>query len=149
MTDDLSITIGSITVDDGQGNVATHAADDIESLAQWTPGTAREIAFMPARVLLQDFTGVPAVVDLAAMRDGIILLAAVVALMLYAGWQFFPGWIVFALLVFFVLGTRHPRPLRFEGSLGPLRVFLLLSALLIFVTSFTLVPVTLDLGIGR
>ena len=49
-------------------------ADDIESLARWTPGTTREIAFMPARVLLQDFTGVPAVVDLAAMRDGIMKL---------------------------------------------------------------------------
>ena len=49
-------------------------ADDIESLARWTPGTAREITFMPARVLLQDFTGVPAVVDLAAMRDGIVRL---------------------------------------------------------------------------
>ena len=46
-------------------------ADDIEALAQWRPGTSREIAFMPARVLLQDFTGVPALVDLAAMRDGI------------------------------------------------------------------------------
>ena len=49
-------------------------ADDIETLARWTPGTAREIAFMPARILLQDFTGVPAVVDLAAMRDGIVKL---------------------------------------------------------------------------
>ena len=49
-------------------------ADDIEILARWTPGTAREIAFKPARVLLQDFTGVPAVVDLAAMRDGIVRL---------------------------------------------------------------------------
>ena len=49
-------------------------ADDIESLARWTPGITREIAFMPARVLLQDFTGVPAVVDLAAMRDGIVKL---------------------------------------------------------------------------
>ncbi len=46
-------------------------ASDIEALARWTPGTGKEIAFMPARVLLQDFTGVPAVVDLAAMRDGI------------------------------------------------------------------------------
>ncbi len=46
-------------------------AQDIEALARWTPGSglAREIAFTPARVLLQDFTGVPAVVDLAAMRD--------------------------------------------------------------------------------
>src|SRR5262245_28819699 len=44
---------------------------DIEALARWQPnaGKAREIAFMPGRVLLQDFTGVPAVVDLAAMRD--------------------------------------------------------------------------------
>ena len=49
-------------------------ADDIESLARWSPGATREISFMPARVLLQDFTGVPAVVDLAAMRDGIMKL---------------------------------------------------------------------------
>src|SRR5687768_14225840 len=50
--------------------------DDIETLAGWdvTSKVAREIAFMPARVLLQDFTGVPAVVDLAAMRDGVIRL---------------------------------------------------------------------------
>jgi aconitate hydratase A / 2-methylisocitrate dehydratase len=46
-------------------------ADDIRALAAWDPGSAsgQEISFMPARVLLQDFTGVPAVVDLAAMRD--------------------------------------------------------------------------------
>jgi aconitate hydratase len=46
-------------------------ADDVEAMAQWTPESAdkREIAFKPARVLLQDFTGVPAVVDLAAMRE--------------------------------------------------------------------------------
>jgi aconitate hydratase len=46
-------------------------ADDVEALAHWDPKAIpdREIAFMPARVLLQDFTGVPAVVDLAAMRD--------------------------------------------------------------------------------
>ncbi|MBI3669096.1 MAG: aconitate hydratase AcnA, partial [Acidobacteria bacterium] len=44
--------------------------EDIEALAKWKPGAAqKEIAFMPARVLLQDFTGVPAVVDLAAMRE--------------------------------------------------------------------------------
>jgi aconitate hydratase A / 2-methylisocitrate dehydratase len=50
--------------------------DDIETLAGWdvTAKLAREIAFMPARVLLQDFTGVPAVVDLAAMRDGVVRL---------------------------------------------------------------------------
>src|SRR4029077_4125978 len=45
-------------------------ADDIRALAGWRPGAPeKEIAFMPARVLLQDFTGVPAVVDLAAMRE--------------------------------------------------------------------------------
>src|SRR5271165_1495855 len=46
-------------------------ADDIAGLAQWNPHAepTREIAFTPSRVLLQDFTGVPAVVDLAAMRD--------------------------------------------------------------------------------
>ncbi|MEA3411399.1 MAG: aconitate hydratase AcnA [Pseudomonadota bacterium] len=51
------------------GQTVTHA--DIESLLHWDPvqGEAREIAFRPARVLMQDFTGVPAVVDLAAMRD--------------------------------------------------------------------------------
>jgi aconitate hydratase len=46
-------------------------AADAESMANWSPQAAvkREVPFMPARVLLQDFTGVPAVVDLAAMRD--------------------------------------------------------------------------------
>jgi aconitate hydratase len=50
--------------------------DDIETLAGWDVASkaAKEIAFMPARVLLQDFTGVPAVVDLAAMRDGVVRL---------------------------------------------------------------------------
>ena len=44
---------------------------DIEALARWQPvrDAPREIAFSPARVLMQDFTGVPALVDLAAMRD--------------------------------------------------------------------------------
>ena len=48
-------------------------ADDIEFLAKWDPKAepTREIAYMPARVLMQDFTGVPAVVDLGAMRDAI------------------------------------------------------------------------------
>jgi aconitate hydratase len=51
-------------------------ADDIRTLASWdlTSTDQREISFMPARVLLQDFTGVPCVVDLAAMRDGIVQL---------------------------------------------------------------------------
>src|SRR5271165_1370957 len=46
-------------------------ADDVRALTSWTGKTVpvQEIAFMPSRVLLQDFTGVPAVVDLAAMRD--------------------------------------------------------------------------------
>jgi aconitate hydratase len=50
--------------------------EDIQALASWdvTSKTQKEIAFTPARVLLQDFTGVPAVVDLAAMRDGIVRL---------------------------------------------------------------------------
>jgi aconitate hydratase len=48
-------------------------ADDIRALAGGSK-THAEISFMPARVLLQDFTGVPCVVDLAAMRDGIVQL---------------------------------------------------------------------------
>jgi aconitate hydratase len=45
---------------------------DIEYVARWEPGAgAREINFRPARVLLQDFTGVPCVVDLAAMRNAL------------------------------------------------------------------------------
>ncbi|MBI2782173.1 MAG: aconitate hydratase AcnA [Chloroflexi bacterium] len=52
----------------GGGVVTTR---DVETLASWRPGstTEAEIPFMPSRVLLQDFTGVPAIVDLAAMRD--------------------------------------------------------------------------------
>ena len=51
-------------------------ADHIEAVARWRPGSppSDEIAFMPARVLLQDFTGVPAVADLAAMRDAMVAL---------------------------------------------------------------------------
>ena len=51
-------------------------ADDIRAVAQWnaTANVEKEISFMPARVLLQDFTGVPCVVDLAAMRDAVIEL---------------------------------------------------------------------------
>ncbi|HEX3467556.1 MAG TPA: aconitate hydratase AcnA [Candidatus Elarobacter sp.] len=47
--------------------------EDVASLAGWQPGarSTKEIAYRPARVLLQDFTGVPCVVDLAAMRDAI------------------------------------------------------------------------------
>jgi aconitate hydratase len=51
-------------------------ADDIRALAEWnaTGKVEKEISFMPARVLLQDFTGVPCVVDLAAMRDAVVAL---------------------------------------------------------------------------
>jgi len=55
----------------------TVSLDDIRAFADWaTAGgkNPREIAYRPARVLMQDFTGVPAVVDLAAMRDGIVAL---------------------------------------------------------------------------
>jgi aconitate hydratase len=51
--------------------------DDIKAFSEWaTQGgkNPREIAYRPARVLMQDFTGVPAVVDLAAMRDGLVAL---------------------------------------------------------------------------
>src|SRR5918911_3588470 len=53
-----------------EGNGAVDAAD-IEALATWDAKAdpSKEIAFTPARVVMQDFTGVPAVVDLAAMRD--------------------------------------------------------------------------------
>jgi aconitate hydratase len=49
----------------------TVTRDDIEAIAKWTETgkSNHEIAYRPARVLMQDFTGVPAVVDLAAMRD--------------------------------------------------------------------------------
>jgi len=55
---------------------AVVTAADIEAVAKWDAKAepSREIAFMPSRVLLQDFTGVPAVVDLAAMRDAIARL---------------------------------------------------------------------------
>jgi aconitate hydratase len=51
-------------------------ADDIRALPQWLKDkrSDREIAYRPARVLMQDFTGVPAVVDLAAMRDAMVAL---------------------------------------------------------------------------
>ena len=54
----------------------TVKADDIQAIADWlqTKTSQREIAYRPARVLMQDFTGVPAVVDLAAMRDAIVSL---------------------------------------------------------------------------
>ena len=59
--------------EDGQ----TVTAADIEHVARWNgKPEPREISFMPARVLLQDFTGVPVVVDLAAMRDALQAMGA-------------------------------------------------------------------------
>ncbi|MGX0877381.1 aconitate hydratase [Roseovarius sp. MBR-154] len=55
----------------------TVTVDDIKAFSEWAANGGRanrELAYRPARVLMQDFTGVPAVVDLAAMRDGIVAL---------------------------------------------------------------------------
>ena len=61
--------------------------DDILALANWDPKAApsTEISFTPARVVLQDFTGVPAVVDLAAMRDAVVKLGGSAATACRAG----------------------------------------------------------------
>ena len=55
-----------------EDGISVHRGD-IEAVARWDPKAApeREIAFRPARVLLQDFTGVPVVADLAAMREAV------------------------------------------------------------------------------
>ncbi len=59
-----------------EDGISVHAAD-IEYVAKWDGAPqAREVSFMPSRVLLQDFTGVPAVVDLAAMRDALKRMGA-------------------------------------------------------------------------
>jgi len=54
----------------------TYTVKDAEAIAEWVKEgkSEKEVPFRPARILMQDFTGVPAVVDLAAMRDGIIKL---------------------------------------------------------------------------
>ena len=54
-------------------NGGSYTVDDARAIAEWakTGTSTREVPFRPARILMQDFTGVPAVVDLAAMRDGI------------------------------------------------------------------------------
>ena len=64
----LKVLLENLLRTEGNGSVK---AADIEALAGWDAAAepSREIAFTPARVLMQDFTGVPAVVDLAAMRD--------------------------------------------------------------------------------
>jgi aconitate hydratase len=74
---DLDLERAPITLRILLENVLRHAGDgvirgeDVKTLAAWRPGGAAEaeVPFMPARVILQDFTGVPAVVDLAVMRD--------------------------------------------------------------------------------
>src|SRR5688500_3104724 len=69
----LKILLENLLRNEDGRNVTKEA---IAALAGWTPGAKlpNELAFTPARVLLQDFTGVPAVVDLAAMRDGMVAL---------------------------------------------------------------------------
>jgi aconitate hydratase len=64
----LKVLLENLLRTEGSGSVS---AGDIEALASWDAKAqpSKEIAFTPARVLMQDFTGVPAVVDLAAMRD--------------------------------------------------------------------------------
>src|SRR4051794_29291602 len=64
----LKVLLENLLRTEGNGSVS---AGDIEKLARWDADAepSEEIAFTPARVLMQDFTGVPAVVDLAAMRD--------------------------------------------------------------------------------
>ena len=64
----LKILLENVLRNAGRGPVSE---DDVRTLAAWRPGAAAEaeVPFMPARVLLQDFTGVPAIVDLAMMRD--------------------------------------------------------------------------------
>jgi aconitate hydratase len=66
----LKVLLENLLRNEGMGTVDR---GDVEALASWDPKAApsREIAFTPARVLMQDFTGVPAIVDLAAMRDAI------------------------------------------------------------------------------
>jgi aconitate hydratase len=66
----LKVLLENLLRTEGNGSVD---AADIEALASWDAAAqpSKEIAFSPARVLMQDFTGVPAVVDLAAMRDAI------------------------------------------------------------------------------
>jgi aconitate hydratase len=75
----LKVLLENLLRTEGNGSVD---AADIEALASWDAKAqpSREIAFTPARVLMQDFTGVPAVVDLAAMRDAIAQMGGDAAL---------------------------------------------------------------------
>jgi aconitate hydratase len=69
----LKVLLENLLRTEGNGSVS---GADIEALASWDAHAqpSKEIAFTPARVLMQDFTGVPAVVDLAAMRDAMVAL---------------------------------------------------------------------------
>src|SRR4051812_9421229 len=69
----LKVLLENLLRTEGNGSVTSK---DVEALATWDAKAepSKEIAFMPARVLMQDFTGVPAVVDLAAMRDAMTAL---------------------------------------------------------------------------
>ncbi len=80
VADRIDLASTPVTVKILLENLLRHAGhgaitpDDVEALVSWRPGAAAaapdiEIPFMPARVILQDFTGVPAIVDLAVMRD--------------------------------------------------------------------------------
>jgi len=77
LADRIDLRAAPVTLKILLENVLRHAGrgivrpEEVETLAAWRPGVAAEaeVPFMPARVLLQDFTGVPAVVDLAVMRD--------------------------------------------------------------------------------
>src|SRR5216117_3628008 len=64
----LKVLLENLLRTEGDGSVSH---EDIEALASWDAKAdpSKEVAFTPARVLMQDFTGVPAIVDLAAMRD--------------------------------------------------------------------------------
>jgi aconitate hydratase len=82
LADRLDLAAAPVTVKILVENVLRHSGgglvrpEDVEALSAWRPGGAAEaeVPFMPARVLLQDFTGVPAIVDLAAMRDAMAAL---------------------------------------------------------------------------
>ena len=77
LADRLDLTAAPVTLKILLENLVRHAGggivrgEDVETLASWRPASPAEaeIPFMPARVVLQDFTGVPAIVDLAVMRD--------------------------------------------------------------------------------
>ena len=82
LADRIDLERAPVTIKILLENVLRHAGrgivtvDDVERLSAWRPGVAPEadVPFLPARVILQDFTGVPAVVDLAVMRDAMAQL---------------------------------------------------------------------------